>query len=62
MNVSGFRNLERVGTLVIANMGNLLTNFDGFNSLYEASILIITRNNVSESAPSLVDLGKCPAK
>ena len=47
VNVSGFRNLEVVGALVIANMGNFLANLDGFNSLFEVSILIITRNNVS---------------
>ena len=44
--VSGFRNVERVGTLVIANMGNRLPDFDGFTSLYSVSILIITRNLV----------------
>ena len=48
LDVSGFRNMESVGALVIANMGNLLKDFDGFNSLFEASILIITRNQVSE--------------
>ena len=47
LNASGFRNLETVGTLVLANMGTVLNNFDGFNSLFEATILIITRNDVS---------------
>lgn len=56
MNVSGFRNLESVGALVIANMGNLLTDFNGFNNLYEVSILIITRNSVSFGTTELWDL------
>lgn len=47
LDVSGFRNVESVGTLVIANMGNRLPDFDGFNALYRVSILIITRNDVS---------------
>lgn len=46
--VSGYRNLERVGTLVIGNMGNKLPDLDGFNSLSRASYLIITRNQVRE--------------
>ena len=47
LNVSGFMNIESVGTLVIANMGNQLSDFYNFNLLYEASIIIITRNEVS---------------
>ncbi len=46
MNVSGFRSLERIGTLVIDNAGGVLSDYDGFNSLYEANFLIITNNPV----------------
>ena len=46
VNMSGFRNLERVETLVVASMSNMLRDLNGFNSLFEASIIIITRNTV----------------
>ncbi len=44
---SGFRNIEVVGTLVIAFLGNNMADLDGFNSLHQASMLILTRNDVS---------------
>ena len=44
---SGFRNLRMVGTLVIAFLGNNMPDLDGFNSLYQASVFILTRNTVS---------------
>jgi len=44
-NVSGLRNLERVGTLVIALTG--LTSIRSVNSLYQADFVIIASNEVS---------------
>lgn len=45
-NLSGFDELERVGMLVIAFLGNDMVDMDAFNSLRTAVTIIITRNMV----------------
>ena len=45
-NLSGFDELERVGMLVIAFLGNDMVDMDAFNSLRMAVTIIITRNMV----------------
>ena len=46
-NLSGFDELETVGMLVIAFLGNDMVDMDAFNSLRTAGTIIITRNMVS---------------
>ena len=45
-NLSGFDELETVGMLVIAFLGNDMVDMDAFNSLRTAGTIIITRNMV----------------
>ena len=44
--MSGFDDLETVGTLVIAFLGNNMIDMDAFNSVHTAGTIIITRNMV----------------
>ncbi len=44
--LSGFDELETVGTLVIAFLGNNMIDMDAFNSVHTAGTIIITRNMV----------------
>ena len=45
---SGFGNIQAIGTLVIAFLGNNMADLDGFNALHQASMIILTRNLVSD--------------
>ena len=44
--LSGFDELERVGMLVIAFLGNDMIDMDAFNSVHTVGTVIITRNMV----------------
>ena len=44
---AGFENLLHVDTMVLAQLGETVTDIDGFSSLYSVSRLYITRNSVS---------------
>ncbi len=44
---SGFENIRYMGTLVIAFLNNNMGDLDGFNAIHNASMIILTRNDVS---------------
>ena len=54
--LSGFVNLVHVDTLVLALLGQSVTDIAGFPSLHSASRVYITRNSVSLAVEPLMDI------